>query len=869
MADYPLLPMPAPANRKVNPRGWGGHKPRLPDRQRQVERLGPVFQRLRDALDPDHPLTFGEDPGGIAPERALVFEIAGSVTGFRHAVAKVGGLELLGDEDTESPADGDFAVIDTRKGREGKDRDDKLVGGRLYLAMPDIRALEEILSLWGRYEAGDDAPRGFAPWWHVFKRLRELRAWGPEDRVPEDTVDFIRQRLRDEPDADHRVEIELWSYAARERREKAGRMFLGVLQQAGGKLVHRSSIPEVAYEAALVDLPSEGVEALVGRQDVIALCDDVMLVRPQSSVSFPIAVKETQVDAPPTLPPEDLDVPVAALFDGVPVQRHALLDGRLLVDDPDGLDERSVAARRQHGTAMASLILHGDRNGQEEPLDRLLYVRPVLLPTADGSREEFPPGRLLVDTIYRAVRRMKEGDNDGDATAPSVFLVNLSLGDRRRPFAGPISAWARLLDHLAAKYGILFLVSAGNVGAALSLSTADTVCGFEEAAVPQRRELTLRSLSHESARRTLLSPGEAMNVLTIGAWHEDAHSESPQQTHGPLDPLGDGTGPNITSAVGLGYRKAIKPEILMPGGRELVRVTRFGDALEIQAVQSGRYFGLRAAAPSDDGYLRREALSAGTSAAAALATRAACGLFDALMDEANGGLLADVDSAFYGPVVKALLVHSARWGSEAGVLEGLLASDAGGHVGKKDAIARLIGYGRPSIEAALTCASNRATLIGHGEISVDGDDRAAHEYRVPLPRSLERTTEPRAVTCTLAWFSPSNVRHRMYRRAKLDLASGSMLSHDDGFVDRVKSQPSHDSVRRGSLLHVRFEGDKAVSFLEDGHLCFSVSGSSPAGGLPDSVPYGLAVTVEAGEAVPVYTEIRQRLAVRPRVGGAL
>ena len=51
-------------------------------------------------MDPDDPLTFGEDPAGIAPERALVFEIAGSVTDFRRAVSKVDGLELLGDEDT-------------------------------------------------------------------------------------------------------------------------------------------------------------------------------------------------------------------------------------------------------------------------------------------------------------------------------------------------------------------------------------------------------------------------------------------------------------------------------------------------------------------------------------------------------------------------------------------------------------------------------------------------------------------------------------------------------------------------------------------------------------------------------------------------
>ena len=56
---------------------------------------------------------------------------------------------------------------------------------------------------------------------------------------------------------------------------------------------------------------------------------------------------------------------------------------------------------------------------------------------------------------------MKNGDPEGDATAPEVFLVNLSLGDANRPFAGPMSPWGRLLDYLADRFGILFLVSAG------------------------------------------------------------------------------------------------------------------------------------------------------------------------------------------------------------------------------------------------------------------------------------------------------------------------------------------------------------------------------------------------------------------------
>ena len=814
-------------------------------------------------MDPDHPLTFGEDPAGIAPERALVFEIAGSVTGFRRAVSKVDGLEMLADEETESSPDEDFAVIDQRKGREGQDREGKPVGGRMYIAMPDLNALEHLLSLWRRYQAGEPASTGFAPWWRVFERLRVLRAWGPEDRIPEDTAELIREKLVDEPDAEHRIEVELWSQTTLERREAARRSFDKMLREARGRLIDSASIPEVAYEASLVDLPASGLRHLVDRQDVIALCDAVMVVRPQSIVSFPTAVDEGQVGAPPAPLLETLGPPIAALFDGVPVERHALLDGRLRIDHPDELDQRSEVAKRRHGTTMASLIVHGDRNAEELPLEREVYVRPVLVPTEDGSGEEFPRDRLLIDTVYSAVRRMMEGDAEGGATAPDVFLVNLSLGDQRRPFAGPISPWARLLDHLAARYGILFLVSAGNVSGPLPVPAYETLFEFEDATPLQQREMALRALGRESSRRTLLSPAEALNVLTVGAWHEDAvTTETPEYV---FSPLGDGTGPNITSAMGLGYRKVVKPDIMMPGGRELARITTLGNEPALKAGNAGRFFGLRAAVPDADGDLRREGASGGTSAATALATRAASRLFEALVDEENGGILEGVDPAYYGVAVKALLVHRARWGEEGEHLWELYGPiGQGRHVERMDRIARMVGHGRPNIEEALTCAPNRATLVGYGEVSAD---RVVADYRVPLPPSLQRLDQPRSVTCTLAWFSPVNVRHRMYRRAKLDLEGGPNLRKADGFLERRKLQPSHHSVRRGSLLHVHHEGSKAASFVGEGELQFTVSCSAPAGEFDESVRYGLAVTVEAGEGIPVYDEIRQRLAVRPRAPG--
>ena len=159
----------------------------------------------------------------------------------------------------------------------------------------------------------------------------------------------------------------------------------------------------------------------------------------------------------------------------------------------------------------------------------------------------------------------------------------------------------------------------------------------------------------------------------------------------------------------------------------------------------------------------------------------------------------------------------------------------------------------------MTCAANRATLVGYGAAAAD---LSARLYRVPLPPSLERVTEPRSVTMTLAWFSPINVRHRAYRRAKLEIQPVDIGT--SAGVRRAPDQPSHTSVPRGSLFHVRYEGEKAVPFVDDGHFQFRVFCREQAGALDQEIRYGLAVTIEAGENVPVYQEIRQRLGIRPR-----
>jgi hypothetical protein len=197
MAERPLLALPQP-QLVGPPKGTGGGgKPHLPTKGSQVARFGPDFRRLREVLARGGPeiLRLRDDPTSLAPDRVVVFEIAGIVGDFTRALSKVPGFDFIAEYDTEEPPDERFAEVDTRKGREGQLRRDKNVDGRFYLAMPDVAALNQLVSLWRRWEQGHVLGRGFTPFTHVFAQLRTLRPWGAADRIPAETIQYWQEEL--------------------------------------------------------------------------------------------------------------------------------------------------------------------------------------------------------------------------------------------------------------------------------------------------------------------------------------------------------------------------------------------------------------------------------------------------------------------------------------------------------------------------------------------------------------------------------------------------------------------------------------------------------------------------------------------------
>lgn len=428
----PLLPLPAPEAAGRSKRGGGFSKVRLPPHARQVERIGPKLPRLLEAFERKG-IELRAELAGAEPELALVIETIGSVDRFVNAVKQIPEMEWLGEVEEELiPPDEDF-----QDARDPK----KQLSGCLYLVMTDRRAVEALLSLWERYRRDRAAPfaRRLAPFKTAFAHLKEIRFWGPEDRIRETGIlDDWRERLQASPES-VRAELELWYRRDPTDRTLREQIVRRVVEGGGGRVLAQSVIDDIAYHGLLAEVPSTLAEALLESLDVaLVKCDEVMFLRPVGQV---LAVPSADAPGPSGPPPgspgaAEPGPPIVALFDGLPLEGHALLAGRLEVDDPEGWASEVPAHHRRHGTAMASLILHGDLGEGGTPLGSRLYVRPILRPVPwpiEPPPEQVPEHLLLVDLFHQAVRRLFEGNGAEPPAAPTVQILNLSSATAAAP----------------------------------------------------------------------------------------------------------------------------------------------------------------------------------------------------------------------------------------------------------------------------------------------------------------------------------------------------------------------------------------------------------------------------------------------------
>ena len=145
------------------------------------------------------------NPDALAPERLLVFELTGGVMQFTEAVRLVPGLEFLGAEDLDEDEFDNNPVA--------------------YLMVPSEAALRNIVTLWRGWQQDGNVPPRFSAWKAMLSQLRDIRPWGPQDRVTT---------------ADHFVLVEEYARNAARTGSRSNSFFAATGTQPRRRLVRAS-----------------------------------------------------------------------------------------------------------------------------------------------------------------------------------------------------------------------------------------------------------------------------------------------------------------------------------------------------------------------------------------------------------------------------------------------------------------------------------------------------------------------------------------------------------------------------------------------------------------------------------------------------
>ncbi len=377
MPDLPALPFRAPevGERTTRP----GPRPRItgPAPGRQQDRLASSFQQLTESFAADR-LALTDDPGRSEPDRVIVLEIAGELQDFQRAVERVPGLEFLAEEVLDKIDPDEFAAVDP-SGRTQR------YARQLLLVASSGEAWQRLLSLWHTYLTGEPLPTGFAAFRDVFSRLRTLRPWDDHDRLERTgAIDVWEREVASLGEELVEFEVELWLRADPDRRRIVSDGLRADLEAAGGEFVSEFVSDDIDYHGVLGRVPASRLLDAVARHEVVWLrTESVRLFRAVGQMAVP---EPADAGADPAVALTSRPLPSGdarlALFDGFPLARHEHLRDRILIDDPEGWETTIGATRRVHGTAMASVILHGDLNDSSSTLAWPLYVRPILRATA-------------------------------------------------------------------------------------------------------------------------------------------------------------------------------------------------------------------------------------------------------------------------------------------------------------------------------------------------------------------------------------------------------------------------------------------------------------------------------------------------------
>ena len=369
-------------------------------------------------------------------------------------------------------------------------------------------------------------------------RIDGVGALEPRDRLgPKIKAAGFTEASDLQDDERYLLDVELWEFGARSRRETKVAEIERFLVNGDGAVYDTYIGPSLTVMR--VEAPGRALRPLLDVPEV-AILD----LPPEPDLDAAPMV-DTDLGAMPTVIPPPIDAPVIGVLDSG-VNDHPMLEG-LIVNRlaADGIVD--VADVWGHGTRVAGTTLFGDlreaiRNGEVGPAGRLVAAKVV------DERGRFPERRTVPRVMDTMIRRMH--------AEHGCRIFVLSLGDPKANLPrGRVGPWAATLDDLARDLDVLIVVSAGN--------RAPRPKGGPSA----EEAVTVYPTYLLEPENRLAEPGGAANVLTVGAIAGGTGLDARHDHDAHVRPITHEYGePSPFTRVGPGAGGARKPDLVDLGG---------------------------------------------------------------------------------------------------------------------------------------------------------------------------------------------------------------------------------------------------------------------------------------------------------------
>lgn len=580
---------------------------------------------------------------------------------------------------------------------------------RTVLLFSSTGDLTEFLDRLGKFDTPPTNPEQKNPKYAgLVGRIDGICALAPRDRLgPKIKGEGFTEVEDLQDDVSYVLDIELWEFGTRHRREAKVAEIEQFLIAQGGAVYDTYIGPSITVMR--VNATGRGLRPLLGVPE-IAIID---LPPEPDLVAQPMVALEAG-GVPPVLEPAE-GAPVIGVLDSG-VNDHPLLNG-LIVGRHSAEGIVGSADIKGHGTSVAGTALFGDLRdaiptGALEPVGRLAVAKVV----DDNGR--FPERRTVPRVMDTAIRTLH--------AEHGCRLFVLSLGDTKANLPqGRVGPWAATLDALARELDVLIVVSAGNRPRPRPFMAATS------------EELVTLYPSYllESENR-LAEPAGAANVMTVGAVAGGTGLDARHAQDVNVRPITQEWGePSPFTRVGPGAGGMRKPDVVDLGGTAVFDVPSISLAGAPHLPAAG-------VITLNHHYTEQFLTAAGgTSFAAPLVIHKAARLLRRMPD-ASANLL------------RALLVGAAR--SPDAFERRLAAMTAAERV-------RIGGNG--VVDPIRAAYSNDHRVVLYAEDALEMDQFAA--YRVPIPQEF-RTGGTRTIRVSLAYDPPVRRTRNDYIGTKMD-----------------------------------------------------------------------------------------------------